>query len=128
MLCRVLLTTLLGLPSLALAVKIITRPHIQTVFNSSLAAFFSLHGVLGPVFFFFTVSVLQNFEKESEKLRENCARYVELRHLLYESLKIIMCNIWFRAFYILYADRGFVKSGLNNTRLFRALFVLGAAQ
>ena len=128
MLCRVLLTAVLGLPSLALAIKIVTRPHIQTVFNTSLAAIFSLRGVLGPVFFFFTVSVLQNFEKESERLRENCARYVELRHLLDESSKIIMCNIWFRTFYILYADRGFVKSGLTNTRLFRALFVLGAAQ
>ena len=61
LLSRLLVAAILGWPSLVLAYKIITRPQIHTIFNTSLACVFSIRGVLGPVLFFFTISVIQKF-------------------------------------------------------------------
>ena len=61
LLSRLLVAAILGCPSLVLAYKIITRPQIHTIFNTSLACVFSIRGILGPVLFFFTISVIQKF-------------------------------------------------------------------
>ena len=113
-----------GLPSLVLAIKIISRPHIHTIFNTSLACLFSVRAVFGPAAIYFTISVLQNFGEKGEQMEKSCARLVEMRHIVDESSKIITSNILFRFFFIVYGDRGLVKNGFLDTRLFRCLFIL----
>ena len=43
----------------------------------------------------------------------NCARFIEIRLVIYESLKVVFLNVFFRFFYIVHADKGFVV-GVNQ--------------
>ena len=38
----------------------------------------------------------------------NCSRYMEIRMLVLDSLKIVTINVLFRFFFIVHADKGFV--------------------
>ena len=124
---KLVLTLLVSIPNLILTYKIITRPHIHTLFNSSLACFFAISGVFGPVTFNYIIELTDQMHRDGGDLQAwttACSRYLEVKHLLSETLKIISSNIMFRFFFIVYAGRGLVSKGIQNTRLFNICFVV----
>ena len=92
-----------------------------------MACFFCIGGIFGPVLFAFILDTTHHLHHGEDDLTawvDTCSRYLEVKHLLTESLKIISSNIMFRFFYIVYAHRGFVSNGMMNTRLFKICFVV----
>ena len=144
MLLLLALFYLLFLPHYALAIRIILRPVVHNVFNISLAIYFVINATGGPFLMFFYYKAIHNFlwEKPDEIDKSDCSRLIELRHMEGEGFKIISSNIMFRSetkypkvkeistplqrfFYIVYADRGFVRRGGRvDTRFFNVCFVL----
>ena len=145
------LAYLLFLPHYILAIRILLRPVVHNVFNISLAIYFVINATGGPFLLFFYYKAVNNFLWEAPEGtdRGDCSRLMELRHMEAEGFKIISSNIMFRSetacsytakpqiwetiilssltrfFYIVYADRGFVRrGGWVDTRLFNVCFVL----
>ena len=119
------LCLIVGVPNLLLAYKIIIRPHIHTIFNTSLAVLFCVSGIFGPLSYSWLLDIVKSvINDEDETLMGLCARYQEFNHLLGESLKIITANIMFRFFYIVYANRGLVLNGIHDSRLFKICFTI----
>ena len=129
LLIKIICTLLVFIPNLILAYKIVTRPHIRSIFNSSLVCFFSISGIFGPFLYSSTIDItnrILNYDSDYdlEEWIATCSRYLGVKHLLAESLKIITSNIMFRFFYIVYAHRGLVSKGMMNTKLFKICFVV----
>ena len=116
---------LISFPNLLLAFKIITRPHIHTIFNISLSIFFTLSGICGPILLAYNLAIFEQHLDPAEVgySMADCARFIEMRHLIAESVKIISSNIMFRFFFIEFANRGFVNSGLLDTKIFKICFI-----
>ena len=124
---KIIFTIMVSVPNLLLAYKIVIRPHIHTIFNSSLACFFCIGGIFGPVLYAYTIDITHHLQHEEDDLTAwvyTCSRYLEVKHLLAESLKIISSNIMFRFFYIVFAHIGFVSNGLMKTRPFKICFIV----
>ena len=124
---KIILSVLVSTPNLLLTYKILSRPHIHSIFNTSLACFFAILGVFGPIFFYYTLNITNNMMNGNQGGHEgisSCSHFLEVRQLLSESLKIISSNIMFRFFYIVYANRGLVQNGKINTRIFNICFVV----
>ena len=65
--------------------------------------------------------IITNIEKQT-RTSFNCSRYMEIRMLVLDSLKIISMNVLFRFFFILHADKGLVVDPLYILRsLFNAV-------
>ena len=124
---KIVLTLVVSIPNLILTFKIITRPHIHSLFNSSLACFFAIGAIFGPAMFIFTIELTDQMYADKGNLQAwitACSHYLEVKHLLAETLKIISSNIMFRFFFIVYAERGLVSKGILNTKLFNICFVV----
>ena len=124
---KILVTLFVSIPNLILAYKIITRPHIHSLFNSSLACFFAIGGIVVPIMYIYTIELINHVYQEGGDLQAwstVCSHYLEVKHLLGETLKIITSNIMFRFFFIVYAHRGLVSKGMLNTKLFNICFVV----
>ena len=124
---KILLTILISVPNLMLTYKIVVRPHIHSIFNTSMACFFCIGGFFGPILYVCLIDIVHHQHHDQDDPTawiDTCCRYIELKHLLVESLKIISSNIMFRFFFIVYADKGFVSNGLMNTRLFKICFIV----
>ena len=57
---KIILSVLVSTPNLLLTYKILSRPHIHSIFNTSLACFFAILGVFGPIFFSYTLDITNN--------------------------------------------------------------------
>ena len=126
-LLKLFFVCLVSLPNLILAYKIARRPHIHSIFNTSLACFFCISGIFGPISFACIIDIthqLRHGQAGQEVWIDTCSWYLAVDHLLEESLKIITSNIMFRFFYIAHANRGLVSNGLINNKLFKICFVI----
>ena len=61
---KIVCAILVSLPNLILTYKIVIRPHIHSIFNSSLVCFFGIGAIFGPVLYariinIFTVMLMQ---------------------------------------------------------------------
>ena len=81
--------------------KLATRPIVRTVFSVGLGAMFAIFAIFGPPLLFLTQRLNQNVNKKLQRLlilyrilqedqsSLNCARFMEIRLVIYESLKVI---------------------------------------
>ena len=124
---KALLIALAFIPNGTLMIKILVRPSIQTIFNISLAIFFGIIAIFGPLLFYFYIEVFQQQYADNESNKQNrkadCARMMEFRNAIGESLRIISVNLLFRFFYVVYADKGLSVQGKSNTTLLRWIYV-----
>ena len=116
---------LISFRNLLLAFKMITLPHFHTIFNIGLSFFFTLSGICGPILLAYNLAIFEQHlaTVDNEYSMTDCAHFIEMRHLIGESVKIISSNIMFRFFFIKFANRGFVTSGLLDTRIFKICFI-----
>ena len=115
--------------NLSLAWKIFTRPNLQNIFNVSLAGFFGCLGFAGPLLVLLYFETFDNLMfsgniVEMEDKRRTCARFFEMRKIVYLSEQVIANNILFRFFLIVHADKGFVKSGVYNSGILKNCFII----
>ena len=124
---KTVLIPLAFIPNGTLTIKILVRPSIQTIFNISLAIFFGIIAMFGPLLFYFYIEVFQQHysaDKPATHARAAvCARTIEFRNAIGESLRIISVNLLFRFFYVVYADKGLSVRGQSNTNLLKRIYV-----
>ena len=66
-----------------------------------------------------------NLTEREELKRWHCSRFIELKNVVHVSSQIIDKNLFFRFFFIVHADKGFVtQGGAFNSRLLSFLFTL----
>ena len=86
-------------PNVTLVIKILARPCIQTIFNTSFAILFGIIAVFGPLLFYFNLEVFrhQYIPNKDTILQRNddCARLIEFRNVIGEGIQIIDVNILF---------------------------------
>ena len=114
-------------PNFTLVVKILSRPSIHTIFNISLATLFGIIAIFGPLLCFFYFEVFEqqyglNDAKKQER-KQDCARLIEFRNAIGESLRIISVNLMFRYFFVVHADKGLSVHGESNTTLLKWIYV-----
>ena len=101
-----LVTSLLVIsPNIIIVYKLFTRPVIHTLFNISLGYMFFIFTFLGPFLAFFLWRIILE-----ERSSFNCARFMEIRVIILESLKVISMNVLFRFFFVVHAEKGLVVS------------------
>ena len=124
---KIILIALAFVPNITLVIKILARPSIQTIFNISLATLFAIIAFFGPLLFYFYFEVFQQqYASTKAKMSDrkaHCARVMEFRNAIGESLRIISVNLMFRYFYVVYADKGLSVAGKSNTTLLRWIYV-----
>ena len=115
------------LTNLTLFVKIMSRPSIHTIFNVSVACLFGITAFFGPfvVYFYFDVFEHQfsSFASPSERYA-SCARLLEFRNVIGESLKIISVNLMFRFFFVVHAEKGLYIQNRSNSTLMRGIYMI----
>ena len=94
---KIVCAILVSLPNLILTYKIVIRPHIHSIFNSSLVCFFGIGAIFGPVL---SACIIDIFSirlggNADNAIIDACSRYLELHQLLEESLKMFGFNIMF---------------------------------
>ena len=124
---KTILILLALIPNGTLTIKILVRPSIRTIFNISLAIFFGIIAIFGPLLFFFYIEVFQqHYSADIPAMHgraADCARTIEFRNAIGESLRIISVNLLFRFFYVVYADKGLSVRGQSNTTVLKWIYV-----
>ena len=104
-----------------------SRPSIRTIFNVSVACLFGITAFFGPfvVYFYFDVFEHQfsSFASPSERYA-SCARLLEFRNVIGESLKIISVNLMFRFFFVVHAEKGLYIQNRSNSTLMRGIYMI----
>ena len=124
---KMILMALAFVPNVTLVFKILVRPSTHTIFNLSLATFFGIIAIFGPLLFYFNFEVFDQhhalYKADLTDLKFYCARMMEFRNAIRESLRIIGVNLMFRFFYVFYADKGLSVRGKSNTAVLRWIYV-----
>ena len=125
---KAILIALAVAPNVTLVIKILARPCIQTIFNTSFAVLFGIIAVFGPLVFYFNLEVFRHQyvpNKDTILHRsDDCARLMEFRNAIGEGIKIIGVNIMFRYFYVVYADKGLSVREKSNSTLLTWIYVV----
>ena len=126
---KIMLMFLTCVFNLSLFVKIFARPNIQNTFNVSLACLFGFLGFIGPLLVYLYFEILRNWmlgDEVSELANRKfaCARFIEVRNMALVAEQIIGNNIIFRFFIIVHAEKGFVSSGVYNSRFLKCCFLI----
>ena len=81
---KILLTILISVPNLMLTYKIVVRPHIHSIFNTSMACFFGIGGLFGPIVYVCIIDILYHQQHDQEDPTawiDTCCRYIEVKQL-----------------------------------------------
>ena len=89
------------LPNMFILYKLCTRPIIRTIFSISLGSMLAIFSVFGPILVTFHFTII--FEERNDF---SCARFMEVRTVVLESLKIVFFDVLFRFFFIVHAEKG----------------------
>jgi len=113
---------LFGLPSLAIAYLVLTRPHLQNLFTISTSVAHLVTGILSPATVVGSALIAIWAEEGKEPA---CALLVTLRAVKAYIWSSVLCgNILFRFIYVCYADRGLVRQGRVELVLANLLYLV----
>ena len=125
---KALLILATSVPNVYLFKKIYSRSLIHNIFNVSLACRFLFIGLIGPLLVHFYFLVINNMmygqNIDSSLIRRHCAYFIDARNMALVAEQIIGQNLFFRFFYIVHAEKGFVSNGIYNSRTFNICFLL----
>ena len=89
--------------------QVFSRPAFQDLLNVSLTPMFTAFAIFGPLLTFFHFHIVL-----VEQNSFNCARFMEMRTIIIQSLLHVVMNLLCRFFYIVHADKGLLVS-INTT-------------
>jgi hypothetical protein len=81
---------------------------VHSLFNLSIGGMLTVFVLLGPVLIVFSLRLLLEQDSRSDY---NCARFMEVRSVISDSLMIIATNLCVRFFFIVHADKGLLTVG-----------------
>ena len=124
--CLIIIASSFNLP---IAFRIFVRRSVQNIFNVSLACLFGILGIISPLLIHLYLKIFENqqidaHDKNIEEARFDCARFTEVRNIYLMAEQIMGNNIIFRYFFIVHAHRGFITSGVYNSRLAMFAFLI----
>ena len=134
LLCTMKLVFIVSIFALNLSIftKIVKRPSIHSILNISLASLFLIFAMFGPFIGFFYFEIIWHFiGTQTDNLyterKFDCARLMEFRNAVAESLKILGANLVFRYVFIFLAELGLVVKGKLNSKLLTILYIMLSA-
>ena len=115
------------IPNWTIFIKIITKPKIHSISNMSVASLLGLVGLFGPFlsYFYFELTVnhyLDAYLNNVTRQYSDCARLIELRNVIGESLKFIGIDLMFRSFFIVHAEKGLIFE--KHSKLLKVVFLI----